>query len=132
MFNNKSNLSKHMKLHTLPIGSQYSENNSQEYKDHDVGYDEVKDHDDNDHADEDKVHGTDVDHGEDKDNFILSIDDEDKNKEKTNNDERQELDPIDPETIMIDEQGRKWREILHNVSIREADDYFKNLGMEIQ
>ena len=64
--------------------------------------------------------------------FILSIDDEDKNKEKTNNDERQELDPIDPETIMIDEQGRKWREILHNVSIREADDYFKNLGMEIQ
>ena len=77
---------------------------------------------------------------EDKDQYGVSNDDKDKDDACTDDDdengdvvdyEQQELDPIDPETIMIDEQGRKWREILHNVSIREADDYFKNLGMEI-
>ena len=38
--------------------------------------------------------------------------------------------PVDPGSIMIDESGRKWTRILYNVSIQEADDYFRDkLGM---
>ena len=92
---------------------------------------EGQDHDedkyvgDQDH-DKDKYAG-DKDHDEDSEVVF----NDDKDQDDDDEDEQQELDPVDPETIMIDEQGRKWREILHNVSIREADDYFKNLGMEI-
>ena len=78
----------------------------------------IKDKDQND----DKDHDEDNDHEEDKDldkdNYhnVLSTDD---------------IDKDNPESIMIDEQGRKWRELLHNVSIWEADDNFKNLKQKI-
>ena len=110
-----------MKLHTLPKGSQHGEDKNQENTDHDENkYDnEDKDEDE----DNDKAHDEDKVHDEDKNQYAVYVDDD--------VDEQKDLDPVDPETIMIDEQGRKWKEILHNVSIREADDYFKNLGMEI-
>ena len=52
-------------------------------------------------------------------------------KEASDKDEiEEEQVPVDPESIMIDESGRKWTRILHNVSIQEADDFCKNmLGM---
>ena len=54
-----------MKLHTLPIGSQYGEDKNQEYKDHDdLCYDEEKDHDEDKEHNEGKDHVEYKDHGE--------------------------------------------------------------------
>jgi len=49
------------------------------------------------------------------------------NKEDINVDENgAEQVPVDPESIMIDESGRKWTRILYNVSSQEAEEYFKD------
>ena len=59
---------------------------------------------------------------------IENIDNVEEDSDKDENEEEQVT--VDPGSIMIDESGRKWTRILHNVSIQEADDYFKNvLGM---
>ena len=59
---------------------------------------------------------------------IENIDNVEEDSDKDENDEEQV--PVDSESIMIDESGRKWTRILHNVTIQEADDYFRvKLGM---
>ena len=60
--------------------------------------------------------------------YVKNIDNVEEASDKNENEEEQV--PVDHESIMIDESGRKWTRILHNVSIQEADDYFRDkLGM---
>ena len=62
------------------------------------------------------------------DHYVENIDNVEEDADKDENEEEQV--PVDPESIMIYESGRKLTRILHNVSIQEADDYFRDkLGM---
>ena len=106
----------------------------QSHADKDKDQDHVKSSDKNDQDHSEEFQDNDMDSSIDANDYCVDnhdVENIDNVEEDSDKDEHEEEQvPVDQETFMIDESGRKWTRILHNVSIQEADDFCKiMLGM---